>query len=165
MKLFKKLKGKSDRGGSHPYVLHFLDHAQLAEIDASDAMHGPYCDLLRSKVDPVLFEHIEDPVERATAVDQFRMKRRVEAAVMLFKNGAYRKVAGITTTTGQDASRVATSVNIPWWIVAKAPVTYYTTPDRGLGSFDIVFRFDEPFLKMPLGYIDMQRRAYVDGYF
>lgn len=149
------------RGTRFAFDVYFLDQATLQALPADSHLGAAYADLLRNRVDPAPFRGIEDPAEREAAIDVARMRRRLRAAVLLFRNEAYRRVARLEVPSLFSLQQWTRSRGEPWWVAAGFPGEIVGEPGRSLGTFDIVYEGDQPYLVMPLGLIDMHTGAYL----
>ncbi|HBO13568.1 MAG TPA: hypothetical protein DD491_12345 [Halieaceae bacterium] len=149
------------RGARFAFDVFFLDQATLQTLPSESHLGATYADLLRNRVDPAPFRHIEDPAEREAAIDASRMRRRLRAAVLLFRNEAYHRVARLEAPSLYSLQQWTRSRGEPWWAVAGLPGEVVGEPGRSLGTFDIIYEGDQPYLVMPLGLIDMRMGTYL----
>ncbi len=92
-----------------------------------------------------------------------RLQRKAECARRLFGAGHYVKVADINTVTAQEAIRLTVSLNHPWTIGCGKAVAPKPGVWRSTEPYDVIMRFDEPFLYLPLGFLDLQTGNYADS--
>jgi hypothetical protein len=167
----------------YPYTIHHLDHDQLialerkvrlgegSEKDASAVQE--YTGLMSNKprFDPTIRENfgsktrtleesVDDVKRDADEINETKLRRKASSAMWLFERGFYVKVADVDADTAQDAIKATTSVNHRWMVVHNKKLIPAEGAWRSTDSYDIIRRFDECFLKMPLGFIDLQEGNY-----
>jgi hypothetical protein len=168
---------------AYPYSIYHLDHDQLialerkvrsgegSEEDASAVQE--YTGLMSNKprFDPTIRENfgsrtrsleesVDDVKRDVDKINETKLSRKVSSAMSLFERGFYIKVADVDADTAQDAIKATTSVNHRWMVVHNKKVMPAERAWRSTDSYDLIRRFDELFLKMPLGFIDLQEGNY-----
>lgn len=88
------------------------------------------------------------------------LARKVAAANSLLERGFYTGVAQVDSKCAQEAVMATTSVNKPWMNIGTKNVVPSDQAWRSTESYDVIQRFDEFFLKMPLGFVDLQEGTY-----
>lgn len=167
----------------YPYAIYHLDHDQLIALerkvrsgegsgDDASAVRE-YAGLMSNKprFDPTIRENfgsrtrsLEESVDEVKRdvdkINEKKLSRKITSAKWLFEKGFYVKVADVDADTAQDAIKATTSVNHRWMLVHNKKVIPAECAWRSTDSYDLIRRFDEHFLKMPLGFIDLQEENY-----
>jgi len=167
----------------YPYTIYHLGHDLLIALErkvrSNEATNEDavvvqqYTDLMsnRPRFDSTIrealgsrthtFEESVDNVRRdIDLINQKKLKRKVDSATALMERGYYFKVAYVDADTATDAIKATTSMNKRWMVVHTKKVVPTERAWRSTDSYDLIQRFDERFLKMPLGFIDMQAGKY-----
>lgn len=167
----------------HPYSIFHLDHEYLIALErkvgsglgADDEVRAveEYTSLMSNKPrhDPGIrdyfgsrtrtFNESVDEVKRdVDKINAMKLARKVASAKELMTRGFFIKVAEVDSDTAQDAVNFTTSVNHRWMLVHGKKVVPDDRAWRSTDSYDVIKRFDELFLKMPLGFVDMQEGNY-----
>ncbi|MFA0809529.1 hypothetical protein [Microbulbifer epialgicus] len=169
----------------YPYTILHLDHKMLIGLERKISTENleewevqaveDYKRLLsnRPRYDPTIREHfgsryktmeesIEDAKRDVLKMNSQRLSRKVDAANSLIEKGFYKEVAKVDSVCAQKAVKATTSVNHPWMAHKDKNVLPLKQAWRSTDSYDVIRRFDELFLKMPLGYVNLQERVYAD---
>lgn len=167
----------------YPYKILHLDHDALIAIErkvkagegtSEDAeIFQIYKGLLSNlpRFDPTVREHfgsrhvsMEEKIRNhkrdPEQIKSEKLNRKVNSALKLVEAGFYKVVAEVDTKTAQDAVMLTTSINIPWMYKTNKKVVPADIAWRSTDSYDVIQRFDEYFLKMPLGFVDLQDGLY-----
>lgn len=88
-----------------------------------------------------------------------KTRTKVDAAQWLLDNKFYDEVARINALSSHEAIWATTSVN-EHWSAKKRRGMKTLMVSRSTKSYDILQRFDEYFLKMPLGLVNMESKKY-----
>lgn len=168
-----------------PYQIYHLDHQGLiqlerelarGEIDPESeqaAAVSAYKSLMsnRPRYDPTIRENfgskersleeaIEDQRRDVERMEDEKLLRKIKSASNLLSLGFYKKVADVDADTAQHAIDATTSINSRWYLVHTKKVVPTEHAGRSTESYDLIQRFDEWFLKMPLGFVDVQEQDY-----
>lgn len=164
----------------YPYTIFHLDHQLLLKVERSQSANADYAEMIkryralmsnRPRVDMGLREHfrlgrkslaetIEDIHLDNDGMAERKTTRKAASAIYLLKQGFYKPVAQVDAVCAQKAIMETISVNRLWMLQTKKHVKVLDAAWRSTESYDIVKRFDEYFLKMPLGFIDLKTRSY-----
>lgn len=167
----------------YPYKILHLDHEGLialerkinagAPVDQNIEAVTDYKGLLSNKprYDPTIREHfgsryksleesVEDVKRDVGGLNAEKLARKVAAANSLLEKGFYKEVAQVDSKSAQEAVMATISVNKPWMSVSTKKVVPSEDAWRSTESYDVIQRFDEFFLKMPLGFVDLQEGTY-----
>ena len=91
---------------------------------------------------------------------QVRKLRVHKTAAELLSSGLYVEMAKVNAANASLARHKTISINNFWWDKADKEVEVTGSPSRSTDAFDMVRRFDEFFLVLPLGYMDMATGEY-----
>lgn len=166
-----------------PYKILHLDHETLIaierkvrggqgvdeEVEIFEAYKGLMSNLPR--IDPSVREYfgsrhvsmeekIRDYKRDPAQIAADKLSRKVKSALKLIDAGFYKVVAEVDSKSAQDAVFLTTSVNMPWMDKPNKKVVPTEIAWRSTDSYDVIQRFDENFLKMPLGFVDLQEGIY-----
>lgn len=173
----------------YPYTIYHLKHDSLRELERK--LHGKspktekaikleqavkqYINLTSNlpRIDKSIeklygsklysFEkEVEKQMEDVEKINKTKNKRKADAAKKLLDMGLYEKVAEVDAKVSEDAICMTTSINHPWYATKNKHVKALPAAQRSTETYDIVFWFDEPYLKMPLGLIDIQKGDYTN---
>lgn len=169
----------------YPYTIYHLDHHLLMElsrkkkesIDEGEQNAVGYYKKLMSNLPrndisikeeycnkhELMLEAIKEEKIDANACSRLRMENKVSSALQLFKAGYYIKAADVDSGTANEAVKLTTNISKHWSINPDKKVSPAIITDKSTTSYDLIARFDEFFLKMPLGFIDCQKKGYADG--
>jgi len=104
---------------------------------------------------------VNDIVFRRTKDDN-GLKRLSEACKRLFDEGAYIKAADINAKDIQEAKLATQSAYLSQWSLKQTNKLVPTLNSiRDTSSKDIVQSFDDLYLLMPIGYVDLSTGEYV----
>lgn len=168
-----------------PYQIYHLDHQKLIQLErglgrgnideASQeaAAVAAYKSLMsnRPRYDPTIREYfgsrertleeaIEDQKRDVEKMEDEKLQRKIKSCGELLELGFYKKVADVDADTAQLAIDATTSINSRWFVVHTKKVIPTAHACRSTESYDLIQRFDEWFLKMPLGFVDVQEQDY-----
>jgi len=167
----------------YPYVIYHLDHDQLIALerkvrsgvglDEDAEVVREYTALMSNKprYDPTIREYLgsrtvtlEESIDNVSRdlvkINEQKLRRKIASAKALLERGFYIKVADVDADTAQEAIKLTTSVNHRWMLIHSNKVVPDEHAWRSTDSYDLIQRFDEHFLKMPLGFIDLQEGMY-----
>lgn len=166
-----------------PYQVYHLDHKRLIQLErglvnqttdsAGAAAVSAYKSLMsnRPRYDPTIREHfgsrdrsfqeaVDDVTRDESKMNAEKLARKITSCKDLIEMGFYQKVADVIADTAQLAVDATTSINSRWMIVHTKKVVPTEYALRSTDSYDLIQRFDEWFLKMPLGFVDLQEKDY-----
>tara|TARA_R110002072_G_scaffold303138_1_gene495407 strand:- start:19511 stop:20041 length:531 start_codon:yes stop_codon:yes gene_type:complete len=166
-----------------PYSIYHLDHKHLIflerKIKAGEGDENEilavkcYEDLMsnRPRYDPTIRqtfgsrirsieESIEDVKRNLDNLNTEKIMRKASSAIELMKLGFYIKAADVLADTAQDAIKLTTSINKRWMLSESKKIEPTINAWRSTDSYDLIQRFNSRFLKMPLGFIDLQEGSY-----
>lgn len=167
----------------YPYVMYHLDHRALITMEhkirrdqataEEQAIVRDYIDLMsnRPRVDPsiresfgsvykTLQESIDDVKRDVEAMNVQKLVRKAACAKRLLEAGVYIKVADVVAATALEAIELTFSVTHRWMLAPSNKVVPTEQAWRSTEPYDVIKRFDEFFLKLPLGILDMQESKY-----
>lgn len=168
----------------YPYAIYHLNHDLLMsltrksvdsideeELKAAIAYKKLMSNLPRNDISikeeycskhDLMLEAIEGKKIDMESVSKKRMETKIASALQLFKAGYYEKVADVDSKTANEAVKLTTNISKYWSMNQSKNVFPTVMTEKSTGSYDLIARFDEYFLKMPLGYIDCQNKRYSD---
>jgi len=171
-----------------PYTIYHLDHEALLKLER-ESSHSElsnqeneivkcYVDYTSNKprVDSKIDEIIEgryrntdlerQNIKREIALaNNEKVRRKAISALKLMKFGMFIKVAQVDAVTANDAvyMTISTTVNKGWMFSSNKNIKPYDEAWRSTETYDVVMRFDDMFIKMPLGYIDVTEKKYAES--
>lgn len=112
-------------------------------------------------------ERINDTLQSEDEINKIKLERKIKAALRLKELGYYRAVAEVKTETGIEAVHLTMNINKYWSLLPDARVKCINLVPNGhylrsTYSYDIVERFGDPFLLLPLGIVDLSLREYTN---
>ena len=104
---------------------------------------------------------IQDEMNTGVVSPEEKIKKKSRAALTLFERGYYLQLAVIKAECADDCMALVSGTVLPNWRTTKSK-EYLVIDDsaRHAGSYDLVMRFNKPFMKMSLGYIDLTEGVY-----
>ena len=184
-----RASGKAER--PFPYHIHLLDHDLLIDlerqvergkVDVGDLEEARtvvsfYRQLLSNSprrdhsvrlvygVQNVgMDEAVENELRKDEDLTAQRTGRKAEAALWLYRKGYYSKSAEVNAECADDVMALASGRIDRHWLTSRDKNVRAIDPTaRNAGSYDLVVRFGKPFMKMSLGYIDLEAGIYAEN--
>lgn len=168
-----------------PYKIYHLDHELLIALeravkagetsDQDIKAVQVYKELMSNKprFDPTIrkcfglkektIEDVVGDIQRdLVKIEKTKLNRKIISAGKLLEQGFYKLVADVDMPTAKAAILATTSINKEWMFKPSKKVIPTEIAWRSTDSYDVIQRFDECFLSMPLGFIDLQKGDYVN---
>lgn len=134
---------------------HLLSNRPRADISV-------YKTFSRSIVEVVEKEREFEQADKQNEVKQQLFERKVKSVKMLFKMDYYVPVANVESDTAEQAIEMCSNINQVWYLKPHKKINILPDAHRSTSHYDIIQRFDEYFLMMPLGIINLSKSKWAD---
>lgn len=138
---------------------------RIVDVYRSLMSNGPRNDPTIRKIYGVQAIGLEEAIDEELKQDEAPLisltSRKATAALELFEKGFYTEFARIDAECADDVMAIANGQVVPYWRDVKSKdYEVISINARNAGNYDLIVRFGRPFLKMSLGYIDLQEGVY-----
>lgn len=153
------------KGKQYPYVVYHLDRERLDNIERHGGTKEESMFLkwyLAMLSNSPRSKHT-DLKESRESHSMERMNRKCESCLQLMGAGLYKKVCSVDTKTAAEVVEATTDINEIWFRKKKNKFELHDDQPRSTQHYDIIKRFDTPFIWMPLGFINLEKQQYETG--